>query len=144
MSSLGSFTGTTKIKKQASKLFYLDLSNKSLYYVYPSIHALSWLLIGLSLCFIISYRENLFEEMLREPEEIASKRKRTRDTLRVLQQAFRVGFPDFVIHIVALHRALITSIYQLLYICYQTCWHVVTHILGFFLSFSTLNASTAL
>ncbi|PON71815.1 Dynamin superfamily [Parasponia andersonii] len=35
------------------------------------------------------YRENLFEEMLREPDEIASKRKRTRDTLRVLQQAFR-------------------------------------------------------
>ncbi|EXC32997.1 Dynamin-related protein 3A [Morus notabilis] len=35
------------------------------------------------------YRENLLEEMLAEPEEIASKRKRTRDTLRVLQQAFR-------------------------------------------------------
>ncbi|XVE93604.1 hypothetical protein REPUB_Repub01dG0208600 [Reevesia pubescens] len=38
------------------------------------------------------YRENLFEEMLQEPDEIASKRKRTRETLRVLQQAFRVGF----------------------------------------------------
>lgn len=36
-------------------------------------------------------RENLFEEMLQEPEEIAMKRKRTRETLRVLQQAFRVG-----------------------------------------------------
>ncbi|XVF44879.1 hypothetical protein PTKIN_Ptkin02bG0158800 [Pterospermum kingtungense] len=35
------------------------------------------------------YRENLFEEMLREPDEIASKRKRTRETLRVLQQAFK-------------------------------------------------------
>ncbi|KAK2662862.1 hypothetical protein Ddye_001436 [Dipteronia dyeriana] len=35
------------------------------------------------------YRENLFEEMLQEPEEVATKRKRTRDTLRVLQQAFR-------------------------------------------------------
>ncbi|KAH9697006.1 Dynamin-related protein 3A [Citrus sinensis] len=35
------------------------------------------------------YRENLFEEMLQEPEEVAMKRKRTRDTLRVLQQAFR-------------------------------------------------------
>ncbi|OMO63477.1 hypothetical protein COLO4_32409 [Corchorus olitorius] len=35
------------------------------------------------------YRENLFEEMLQEPDEIASKRKRTRETLRVLQQAFR-------------------------------------------------------
>ncbi|GMI83749.1 dynamin-related protein 3A, non responding to oxylipins 15, ARABIDOPSIS DYNAMIN-LIKE 2 [Hibiscus trionum] len=35
------------------------------------------------------YRESLFEEMLKEPDEIASKRKRTRETLRVLQQAFR-------------------------------------------------------
>ncbi|KAL4363193.1 hypothetical protein GQ457_04G003490 [Hibiscus cannabinus] len=35
------------------------------------------------------YRENLFEEMLQEPDEVASKRKRTRETLRVLQQAFR-------------------------------------------------------
>ncbi|XP_048128027.1 dynamin-related protein 3A isoform X3 [Rhodamnia argentea] len=35
------------------------------------------------------YRENLFEEMLQEPDEIALKRKRTRETLRVLQQAFR-------------------------------------------------------
>ncbi|KAI9176419.1 hypothetical protein LWI28_002546 [Acer negundo] len=35
------------------------------------------------------YRENLFEEMLQEPEEVATKRKRTRDSLRVLQQAFR-------------------------------------------------------
>ncbi|KAF5448423.1 hypothetical protein F2P56_028959 [Juglans regia] len=35
------------------------------------------------------YRENLFEEMLQEPEDLAMKRKRTRETLRVLQQAFR-------------------------------------------------------
>ncbi|CAI0557254.1 unnamed protein product [Linum tenue] len=35
------------------------------------------------------YRENLFEEMLQEPDEISVKRKRTRDTLKVLQQAFR-------------------------------------------------------
>lgn len=35
--------------------------------------------------------------MLAEPDEIASKRKRTRDTLRVLQQAFRVTYPDFLI-----------------------------------------------
>ncbi|VFQ78242.1 unnamed protein product [Cuscuta campestris] len=35
------------------------------------------------------YRENLIEEMLQEPDEIATKRKRTRDTLRVLQQAFK-------------------------------------------------------
>ncbi|XXG49120.1 hypothetical protein AAC387_Pa02g3387 [Persea americana] len=35
------------------------------------------------------YRDDLIEEMLREPEELATKRKRTRETLRVLQQAFR-------------------------------------------------------
>ncbi|KAJ7946793.1 Dynamin-related protein 3A [Quillaja saponaria] len=35
------------------------------------------------------YRENMFEEMLQEPDEIATKRKRTREILRVLQQAFR-------------------------------------------------------
>ncbi|CAI0556974.1 unnamed protein product [Linum tenue] len=35
------------------------------------------------------YRENLFEEVLQEPDEIALKRKRTRETLKVLQQAFR-------------------------------------------------------
>ncbi|KAK9942991.1 hypothetical protein M0R45_008623 [Rubus argutus] len=35
------------------------------------------------------YRENLFEEMLQEPDEVSMKRKRTRETLRVLQQAFR-------------------------------------------------------
>ncbi|KAK4378558.1 hypothetical protein RND71_000420 [Anisodus tanguticus] len=35
------------------------------------------------------YRENLLNEMLQEPDEIAIKRKRTRETLRVLQQAFK-------------------------------------------------------
>ncbi|GKU97895.1 hypothetical protein SLEP1_g10974 [Rubroshorea leprosula] len=35
------------------------------------------------------YRENLFEEMLQEPEEIAMKRKHNREMLRALQQAFR-------------------------------------------------------
>ncbi|KAL6560740.1 Dynamin-related protein 3A [Orobanche gracilis] len=35
------------------------------------------------------YRDNLFEEMLQEPDEVAMKRKRTRETLRILQQAFR-------------------------------------------------------
>ncbi|KAF6160654.1 hypothetical protein GIB67_019594 [Kingdonia uniflora] len=35
------------------------------------------------------YRDNLLEEMLQEPDEVAMKRKRTRDLLRVLQQAFR-------------------------------------------------------
>jgi len=32
----------------------------------------------------------LFEEMLQEPDEIAVKRKRTQETLHVLQQAYRV------------------------------------------------------
>ncbi|KAL9238495.1 hypothetical protein vseg_012909 [Gypsophila vaccaria] len=36
------------------------------------------------------YRENLFEEMLQEPGEVALKRKQTREKLRVLNQAFRV------------------------------------------------------
>ncbi|KAK1414591.1 hypothetical protein QVD17_30338 [Tagetes erecta] len=35
------------------------------------------------------YRDDMFELMLQEPEEIATKRKRTREMLRVLQQAFR-------------------------------------------------------
>ncbi|KAI3712335.1 hypothetical protein L1987_70887 [Smallanthus sonchifolius] len=35
------------------------------------------------------YRDDLFEQMLQEPDEVAVKRKRTRDMLRVLQQAFR-------------------------------------------------------
>ncbi|WOL03720.1 dynamin-related protein 3A [Canna indica] len=35
------------------------------------------------------YREHLFEEMLREPDDIAARRKRLRETLRVLQQAYR-------------------------------------------------------
>lgn len=33
------------------------------------------------------YRENIFEEMLREPDDIAAKRKQIRETLQVLQQA---------------------------------------------------------
>lgn len=45
--------------------------------------------------FVIEIRENLFEDMLQEPEEVAMKRKRTRETLRVLQQAFRVIDPDW-------------------------------------------------
>ncbi|KNA20062.1 hypothetical protein SOVF_055780 [Spinacia oleracea] len=36
------------------------------------------------------YRENLFEEMLQEPDEVATKRKQTREKLRILNQAFRV------------------------------------------------------
>lgn len=35
------------------------------------------------------YRENLFAQMLKEPEEVAVKRKRAREALRVLQQAFQ-------------------------------------------------------
>ncbi|KAI9121231.1 hypothetical protein K1719_008264 [Acacia pycnantha] len=35
------------------------------------------------------YRENLFEEMLQEPDEVATKRKRCRELLRAYQQAFR-------------------------------------------------------
>ncbi|KAF9603299.1 hypothetical protein IFM89_034648 [Coptis chinensis] len=35
------------------------------------------------------YRDNLYEELLQEPDEVATKRKRTKETLRVLHQAFR-------------------------------------------------------
>ncbi|KAG0488190.1 hypothetical protein HPP92_007001 [Vanilla planifolia] len=35
------------------------------------------------------YRENLFDDMLREPDDVAAKRKRIRETLRVLQQAYK-------------------------------------------------------
>nr|XP_043630212.1 dynamin-related protein 3A-like [Erigeron canadensis] len=35
------------------------------------------------------YRDDLFEQMLQEPDDISIKRKRTRELLRVLQQAFR-------------------------------------------------------
>ncbi|KAH6833108.1 dynamin-related protein 3A [Perilla frutescens var. hirtella] len=35
------------------------------------------------------YRDNFFEELLQEPDDVATKRKRTRDTLRVLDQAHR-------------------------------------------------------
>uniref|UniRef100_A0A7N0T170 Dynamin-related protein 3A-like n=1 Tax=Kalanchoe fedtschenkoi TaxID=63787 RepID=A0A7N0T170_KALFE len=35
------------------------------------------------------YRESLFEEMLQEPEEVAKRRKQTRETLHALQKAFR-------------------------------------------------------
>ena len=35
--------------------------------------------------------------MLQEPDEIAMKRKRTRETLRVLQQAFRVSFSELLV-----------------------------------------------
>uniref|UniRef100_A0A1J3HHX8 Dynamin-related protein 3B n=1 Tax=Noccaea caerulescens TaxID=107243 RepID=A0A1J3HHX8_NOCCA len=35
------------------------------------------------------YRENLIEELLKEPDEIAIKRKRTRESLHILQQANR-------------------------------------------------------
>ncbi|GAA0173603.1 membrane traffic protein [Lithospermum erythrorhizon] len=35
------------------------------------------------------YRDNMFEEMLQEPDEVALKRKRTREMLNVLQKAFQ-------------------------------------------------------
>ncbi|KAK8916117.1 Dynamin-related protein 3A [Platanthera zijinensis] len=42
-----------------------------------------------NVCIRKLYRENLFEEMLREPDDLAAKRKMIRETLRVLQQAYR-------------------------------------------------------
>jgi Dynamin GTPase effector domain len=40
--------------------------------------------------FCVCFRESLFEEMLKEPDEISTKRKHIRETLKVLQQAYRV------------------------------------------------------
>ncbi|PKU81434.1 dynamin-related protein 3A-like isoform X2 [Dendrobium catenatum] len=42
-----------------------------------------------NVCIRKLYRENLFEEMLREPDEVSARRKKIRETLRVLQQAYR-------------------------------------------------------
>ncbi|CAN6458982.1 unnamed protein product [Victoria cruziana] len=42
------------------------------------------------------YRENLFEEMLQEREEVATKRKQCRELLHVLQQAVWVSGPLFL------------------------------------------------
>ena len=42
-------------------------------------------------------RENLFEEMLQEPDEVATKRKRCRELLRAYQQAFRVSDPNAIV-----------------------------------------------
>lgn len=35
------------------------------------------------------YRENLFEDMMKEPDDVAIRRKRIQETLRVLEQAYR-------------------------------------------------------
>ncbi|KAL0918725.1 hypothetical protein M5K25_010749 [Dendrobium thyrsiflorum] len=42
-----------------------------------------------NVCIRKLYRENLFEEMLREPDDLTARRKKVRETLRVLQQAYR-------------------------------------------------------
>ena len=69
-----------------------DPLNFGLYiYLFSSV-----LTIGCAIYLMIRIRENLFEEMLQEPDEVAMKRKRTRETLRVLQQAFRVSFLDML------------------------------------------------
>lgn len=47
-------------------------------------------------CLHVLDRDDLFEQMLQEPDEVATKRKRTRDMLRVLQQAFRVCLPYYI------------------------------------------------
>lgn len=58
-----------------------------------------WDISGLtskSVVVTISFRENLFEEVLQEKEEIAVKRKRCKEILRVLQQgAWVLSSPAF-------------------------------------------------
>ena len=62
---------------------------------------------------IIWCRENLFEEMLQETDEIAVKRKRTQATLHVLQQAYRVcSQPDFIVYLVPFSKRKIIYLYN--------------------------------
>lgn len=51
--------------------------------------SLTWI-ADYTVYFKIQTRDNLFEEMLQEPDEIALKRKRCRELLRAYQQAFKV------------------------------------------------------
>lgn len=58
-------------------------------------------------------RDNLLEEMLQEPEEVSLKRKRTSETLHVLQQAFRVHSYNLSTHTLTyIENRLFTSLYN--------------------------------
>lgn len=79
MSSLKSYTGNIILM---ACLFFM---------IYVKFCLNFWLIVLFILCYIQT-RDNLFEEMLQEPEEIAMKRKRCRELLRAYQQAFKVGY----------------------------------------------------
>jgi len=76
-------------KRELHNVFIKKLYRWCLCFLIP--HICVWIssLLKLTSSFIWC-RENLFEEMLQEPDEIAVKRKRTQETLHVLQQAYRV------------------------------------------------------
>lgn len=90
MFSLRSFTG----KRKAVFQLLIFQTDRAFCRLFSVLFVNSWL------CYTMLFlnRENLFEEMLQEPDEVSMKRKRTRETLRVLQQAFRVGLLNFIIH----------------------------------------------
>lgn len=66
---------------------------------YLSLLGTNCYLISMSVVSAVTYRENLFEEMLQEKEEIAVKRKRCKEILRVLQQA------AWVLKFLSFHRS---------------------------------------
>lgn len=79
MFSLGNFTGIRHLMLQYIYIILLfDLVN------------LIYKLRRKFMPCLCANRENLFEDMLREPDDVAARRKRIRDTLRILQQANRV------------------------------------------------------
>lgn len=78
-------------------MYLLKSYTGNMLWLWPANSDLFWSLCKLSnvacwLCFVnhIHTREDLFEEMLQEPAEVAAKRKRCRELLRAYQQAFRV------------------------------------------------------
>lgn len=83
-------------KEQLEINHFIHFENLTIFFLSFDIYDLSILWLELNMWpffffFFLSKRDDLIEEMLREPEELATKRKRTRETLRVLQQAFRVS-----------------------------------------------------
>lgn len=82
-------------KEQLEINHFIDFEILTIFFLSFDIYDFSilWLELHMSptFFFFLSKRDDLIEEMLREPEELATKRKRTRETLRVLQQAFRVS-----------------------------------------------------
>jgi hypothetical protein len=50
-----------------------------------------------TLKYIAQFRDDLLEDLLKEPDEITIKRKQIRENLKVLQQAYKVRFHSSLI-----------------------------------------------